>query len=95
MAAGAVGGALWWWAALRFAVRPDTAGAWEGALAAGGWGLGLIPLHAVPLRRRAAHRPGVSSVGEGVGFEGVSASAGVGESEDERTGGGTEAAGGG
>ncbi|WP_328916545.1 MULTISPECIES: hypothetical protein [unclassified Streptomyces] len=100
MAAGAVGGALWWWAALRFAVRPDAAEAWEGVLAAGGWGLGLIPLHAVPLRRRrAADRPGASSVGERVGFAGVSAGAGagagVGESEGERTGGGTGAAGGG
>lgn len=41
-------GALWWWAALRLALYPGSAGPVEGALTAGGWGLGLIPLHTVP-----------------------------------------------
>ncbi|MDF9816040.1 hypothetical protein M2266_005271 [Streptomyces sp. SPB162] len=41
-------GALWWWAALRLAVQPGRAGPVEGVLTAAGWGLGLIPLHAVP-----------------------------------------------
>ena len=50
-------GALWWWAVLRLAVRPDDAGVWEGTLAAGGWGLGLIPLHAVPKGGFAGIRP--------------------------------------
>lgn len=50
-------GALWWWAVLRLAVRPDGTGAWEGAVAAGGWGLGLIPLHAVPKGGLAGIRP--------------------------------------
>lgn len=53
-------GVLWWWAALRLAVQPDSAGPVESAVAAGGWGLGLIPLHAVPRaaarRRKAAAR---------------------------------------
>lgn len=47
---GVVGGMLWWGALLGVAVRPDAAGVWQSAVAAGGWGLGLIPLHAVPTR---------------------------------------------
>ncbi|MER7577401.1 hypothetical protein [Streptomyces sp. NPDC126514] len=43
-------GALWWWAVLRLAVAPD-AGAVEGAIAAGGWGLSLLPVHCVPKTR--------------------------------------------
>lgn len=43
-----VGGALWWWAVLRLAVQPAQAGPVEGAVAAGGWSLGLIPLRATP-----------------------------------------------
>ncbi|MEU9733787.1 hypothetical protein [Streptomyces sp. NPDC048002] len=45
-------GALWWWAVLRLAVAPD-AGAVEGAIAAGGWGLSLLPVHSVPKARAA------------------------------------------
>ncbi|MFJ3672965.1 hypothetical protein ACIPSE_41540 [Streptomyces sp. NPDC090106] len=48
VAAGA--GALWWWAVLRLATAPD-AGALEGAVAAGGWGLSLLPVHCVPRSR--------------------------------------------
>ncbi|MFD5418158.1 hypothetical protein ACFWJT_09015 [Streptomyces sp. NPDC127069] len=46
-------GALWWWAVLRLAVVPAEAGPVEGAIAMGGWGLGLLPVHCVPgpLRR--------------------------------------------
>lgn len=40
-------GALWWWAVLRLALAPD-AGVLEGAVAAGGWGLSLLPVHCVP-----------------------------------------------
>ena len=40
-------GALWWWGVLRLALVPD-AGALEGAVAAGGWGLSLLPVHCVP-----------------------------------------------
>lgn len=43
-------GVLWWWAVLRFALSPD-AGALEGAIAAGGWGLSLLPVHCVPKAR--------------------------------------------
>ncbi len=45
-------GALWWWAVLRLAVAPD-AGVLEGAVAAGGWGLSLLPVHCVPKGRAA------------------------------------------
>ncbi|QDQ16606.1 hypothetical protein FH965_28625 [Streptomyces spectabilis] len=41
---------LWWWAVLRLAAAPD-AGALEGTIAAGGWGLSLLPVHCVPKER--------------------------------------------
>nr|WP_037869249.1 hypothetical protein [Streptomyces sp. NRRL S-813] len=40
-------GAVWWWAVLRL-VLSDDAGVLEGAVAAGGWGLSLLPVHCVP-----------------------------------------------
>ncbi|MDC0772311.1 hypothetical protein [Streptomyces sp. HD] len=43
-------GALWWWAVLRLALVPD-AGVLEGAVAAGGWGLSLLPVHCVAKAR--------------------------------------------
>ncbi|WP_210576816.1 hypothetical protein [Streptomyces sp. GESEQ-4] len=45
-------GVLWWWAVLRLALAPD-AGVLEGAVAAGGWGLSLLPVHCVPKARAA------------------------------------------
>ncbi|MDQ0686668.1 hypothetical protein QFZ56_005631 [Streptomyces achromogenes] len=45
-------GALWWWAVVRLAVAPD-AGVLEGAVAAGGWGLSLLPVHCVAKARAA------------------------------------------
>ncbi|MFE3251162.1 hypothetical protein [Streptomyces sp. NPDC059209] len=39
-------GGLWWWAVLRLALAPEHAGVVEGAVAAGGWGLSLLPVHA-------------------------------------------------
>ncbi|USQ83850.1 hypothetical protein NFX46_08635 [Streptomyces phaeoluteigriseus] len=39
-------GAVWWWAVVRLAVSPDV-GVLEGAVAAGGWGLSLLPVHCV------------------------------------------------
>lgn len=38
-------GGLWWWAVLRLALQPEQAGLVEGAVAAGGWGLSLLPVH--------------------------------------------------
>ncbi|MFF5187770.1 hypothetical protein ACFY30_29075 [Streptomyces sp. NPDC000345] len=72
-------GAVWWWAVLRLAVAPG-AGALEGTIAAGGWGLSLLPVHCVAKaqavgavaagRWRAAWRvtgegPGVGDAGSG------------------------------
>lgn len=52
-------GAVWWWAVLRLALAPG-AGVLEGAVAAGGWGLSLLPVHCVPKARavRAARAGG-------------------------------------
>ncbi|MFF3850422.1 hypothetical protein [Streptomyces sp. NPDC002328] len=45
-------GAVWWWAVVRLAVSPG-AGAVEGAVVAGGWGLSLLPVHCVAKGRAA------------------------------------------
>ncbi|WP_327400879.1 hypothetical protein OG194_12085 [Streptomyces sp. NBC_01288] len=44
--------AVWWWAVLRLALTAH-AGALEGAVAAGGWGLSLLPVHCMPKARAA------------------------------------------
>nr|WP_071528850.1 hypothetical protein [Streptomyces mutabilis] len=49
--------ALWWWAVLRLALEPG-AGVLEGAVAVGGWGLSVLPVHCVP-RREAVGALGV------------------------------------
>ncbi|WP_320773451.1 hypothetical protein [Streptomyces sp. CRN 30] len=43
-------GALWWWGVLRIAFAPD-AGLVEATVAAGGWGLSLLPVHCAPKDR--------------------------------------------
>ncbi|MEU5688409.1 hypothetical protein DEJ48_10160 [Streptomyces venezuelae] len=43
-------GSLWWWGVLRLVFSPD-AGVLEGAVAAGGWGLSVLPVHCVPRAR--------------------------------------------
>ncbi|WP_128981707.1 hypothetical protein [Streptomyces roseicoloratus] len=45
VAAGLVAGGLWWWAVVRLLLVPGEAGPVEGAVAAGGWGLSLLPVH--------------------------------------------------
>ncbi|MGW6395652.1 hypothetical protein ACWFR1_35305 [Streptomyces sp. NPDC055103] len=45
VAVGLVAGGLWWWAVLRLFLVPGDAGIVEGAVAAGGWGLSLLPVH--------------------------------------------------
>nr|WP_308402579.1 hypothetical protein [Streptomyces sp. TBY4] len=67
-------GVLWWWAVLRLLLAPAEAGPVEGAVAVGGWGLGLLPVHCVPgpargLRRRGA-AAGVRGDGGGAGGDG-------------------------
>jgi hypothetical protein len=46
-------GALWWWSLLRLAAVPG-AGVLEAAVAAGGWGLSVLPVHCVPKRQARA-----------------------------------------
>lgn len=50
-------GALWWWSVARLVLSSD-AGALEGAVAVGGWGLSLLPVHCAP-KARAAGAVGV------------------------------------
>ncbi|WP_267243796.1 hypothetical protein [Streptomyces sp. PR69] len=50
-ALGLVGGALWWWAVLRWALVPERTGLVEATAAAGGWGLSLLPVHVTAARR--------------------------------------------
>lgn len=57
-------GALWWWGVLRLALAPD-AGALEGAVAAGGWGLSLLPVHCVPKAGSCAPAAGAHGRREG------------------------------
>ncbi|MEU9173119.1 hypothetical protein AB0D34_36010 [Streptomyces sp. NPDC048420] len=74
-------GALWWWAVARLVLVPD-AGVLEGAVAAGGWGLSLLPVHCVAKARavgavgagrwRQAWRAGRSAEGRASGAEGPS-----------------------
>ncbi|MFD4034976.1 hypothetical protein ACFWVP_31835 [Streptomyces sp. NPDC058637] len=44
-------GGVWWWAVLRLLLEPEHAGLVEGAVAAGGWGLSLLPVHVASLAR--------------------------------------------
>ncbi|WP_079039315.1 hypothetical protein [Streptomyces sp. Root431] len=63
VAVGLVAGGLWWWAVLRLLLVPGDAGTVEGAVAAGGWGLSLLPVHVAASVRR----PGLGRAGGGVG----------------------------
>ncbi|MEU3692581.1 hypothetical protein [Streptomyces narbonensis] len=63
VAVGLVAGGLWWWAVLRLLLVPGDAGIVEGAVAAGGWGLSLLPVHVAASARR-------SGVGGGSGSGG-------------------------
>ncbi|MGA5556300.1 hypothetical protein [Streptomyces lavendulocolor] len=49
-------GGLWWWAVLRLALTPGQAGLVEGTVAAGGWGLSLLPVHVASARTAPAAR---------------------------------------
>jgi hypothetical protein len=69
-ALGVTCGALWWLAVLRFGLpRPGASGGPAGglhaAIVAGGWSLGLIPMHAVPVRRRAKPPTAPAAAGHG------------------------------
>lgn len=77
-------GALWWWAVLRLALEPG-AGVLEGAVAVGGWGLSVLPVHCVPKRRAAVaagrwRRALRAAVGGPVSVRSRSSDGGVGSS---------------
>ncbi|AMW15548.1 hypothetical protein A4E84_29410 [Streptomyces qaidamensis] len=78
-------GALWWWAVVRVVAVPE-AGALEAAVAAGGWGLSVLPVHCVPKRRAR----GVVGAGRWrrVLQAGVGARAGGGHAPRAKSGGG-------
>ncbi|MFQ6195383.1 hypothetical protein [Streptomyces sp. NPDC000405] len=42
---------VWCWAVLRLLLHPGRAGFVEGLVAAGGWGLSLLPVHCTPRAR--------------------------------------------
>ncbi|WP_329270131.1 hypothetical protein [Streptomyces sp. NBC_01451] len=67
-------GVVWWWAVLRLALAPG-AGVLEGTVAAGGWGLSLLPVHCVP-KARAARVVGVGAAVRGRAGAGVGGGAG-------------------
>lgn len=50
-------GGLWWWGLLRLVLAPEP-GLLEGAVATGGWGLSLLPVHCVPKARAAGRTDG-------------------------------------
>ncbi|MEV6319016.1 hypothetical protein [Streptomyces sp. NPDC051776] len=50
----------WCWAVVRLAVVPGEAGPLEVTIAAGGWGLSLLPVHCVPASEARAGRVRVS-----------------------------------
>ncbi|MEU8710279.1 hypothetical protein [Streptomyces sp. NPDC048565] len=66
-------GGVWWWAVLRLFLEPRHAGLVEGAVAAGGWGLSLLPVHVASTVRpeRAVDDPGLDDPGlDGRGLDG-------------------------
>ncbi|MEU9178765.1 hypothetical protein AB0C90_18295 [Streptomyces sp. NPDC048550] len=62
-------GVLWWWAVLRLSLVPGESGPVEGAVAVGGWGLGLLPVHCIPGPVRRARR----AAGDGAESDGAAA----------------------
>ncbi|WP_078613565.1 hypothetical protein [Streptomyces katrae] len=62
-------GVLWWWAVLRLALAPGESGPVEGAVAVGGWGLGLLPVHCTPRPVRRTRR----AAGDGPRGDGAAA----------------------
>ncbi|WP_405716944.1 hypothetical protein [Streptomyces sp. NBC_00046] len=69
-------GGVWWWAVLRLVLEPAHAGLVEGAVAAGGWGLSLLPVHVAATAGSAgAGRRGMGA--DGTGADGGGAKAGA------------------
>jgi hypothetical protein len=73
-------GALWWWGVLRLALAPD-AGPVEAAVAAGGWGLSLLPVHCAPGRLKARKGKAAEAAGTGGAAARLVRAAGAGAEE--------------
>lgn len=88
-------GVLWFWAVLRLVLAPAEAGPVEGAVAVGGWGLGLLPVHCVPgpVGRRRRGAADARGDGAGGGGGGASGTGGVPGSGGERAAAGSVAVG--
>ncbi|MCK7626111.1 hypothetical protein MUU72_23900 [Streptomyces sp. RS10V-4] len=56
-------GGLWWWALGRLVLSPGSTGPVEGAVAAAGWGLSLLPVHCVPWTGRGGRPRGGAAPG--------------------------------
>ncbi|QGV78151.1 hypothetical protein [Streptomyces ficellus] len=56
-------GGLWWWAVLRLVLAPGQTGLVEGTVAAGGWGLSLLPVHVASARTASGARAGSGVAG--------------------------------
>ncbi|MEU6226477.1 hypothetical protein [Streptomyces sp. NPDC047042] len=80
-------GAVWWWAVLRLVLAPG-AGVLEGAVAAGGWGLSLLPVHCAPKGRVVRPSGAVGAVGPGMVGGGVRVGAGATRASPRRRSGG-------
>ncbi|CAK7280501.1 hypothetical protein [Streptomyces misionensis] len=75
-------GAVWWWAVLRLALGQG-AGVLEAAVAAGGWGLSVLPVHCAPKGRAAgALDSGRWATAWRAGETGVRGTKGDGEAEE-------------
>ncbi|SEC34189.1 hypothetical protein SAMN05428939_2128 [Streptomyces sp. TLI_105] len=68
LACGLAVGGLWWWAVLRLLLVPGESGPVEGAVAAGGWGLSLLPVHVAASSGR---RGAADSAGRAGGLAGA------------------------
>ncbi|WP_435973729.1 hypothetical protein [Streptomyces sp. Qhu_M48] len=66
VAIGLAAGGFWWWAVLRLLLAPGETGLVEGAVAAGGWGLSLLPVHVAASSGRRGSLAGGSGWTEGL-----------------------------
>ncbi|GGV04917.1 hypothetical protein GCM10010275_50680 [Streptomyces litmocidini] len=87
LACGLAVGGLWWWAVLRLLLVPGESGPVEGTVAAGGWGLSLLPVHVAASsgRRGAAGSTGRTGVFDGTGLPGAVVRRVIGRGAVDRT----------
>ncbi|MFF8957250.1 hypothetical protein [Streptomyces sp. NPDC014894] len=83
-----VAGVMWWWAVLRLLFVPERSGLIEAAVAAGGWGLSLLPVHVTAHRGRGRVRRVVGDLKGVVGEAKDAMGAGVTRASSRRRSGG-------